>query len=153
VHEGGISTPFILHWPGVIPAGGKLRHAPGHIIDFVPTVMELAGVSSPASWSGQTRPALPGKSLVTLLKRDAALPRDALYWHHEGNRAVRMGDWKLVSEFENAGQWELYNLKRDRIESKNLAASHPERVRQMSAVWQQMDEEFRQPAGPAKVDK
>ncbi len=153
VHEGGIATPGILHWPGVIPAGGKLRHAPAHIIDFVPTVLELAGVSSPENWNGQTRPALPGKSLVPLLKRDDALPRDALYWHHEGNRALRMGDWKLVSESESAGQWELYNLKRDRIESRNLAASHPERVRQISAAWQQMDEEFRQQAGTAKDAK
>lgn len=153
VHEGGIATPGILHWPGVISADGKLRHAPAHIIDFVPTVLELAGLSSPANWDGQPRPSLPGTSLVPLFKRDGALPRDALYWHHEGNRALRIGDWKLVSESENSSQWELYNLKRDRIESKNLAASHPERVRQMSAVWQQMDEEFRQQAGTAKVDK
>jgi len=153
VHEGGIATPGILHWPGVIPAGGKLRHAPAHIIDFVPTVMELAGISAPDSWGRQPRPSLPGKSLVPLFKRDASIPREALYWHHEGNRALRIGDWKLVSESEGAGQWELYNLKRDRIESKNLAASHPERVRQLSAVWQQMDEEFRQQAGTAKVDK
>lgn len=142
VHEGGIATPFIMHWPAVIPAGGKLRHAPAHIIDFVPTVLELAGLSAPENWSGQTRPALPGKSLVPLLKRDAAIPRDAIYWQHEGNRALRTGDWKLVSESENAGRWELYDLKRDRIESKNLALTHPDRVKQMSAVWSQMDEQF-----------
>jgi len=146
VHEGGISTPFIMHWPAVIPAGGKLRHAPAHIIDFVPTVLELAGVSSPKNWGGQTRPPLPGKSLVPLLRRDAAIPRDAIYWQHEGNRALRLGDWKLVSESENASQWELYNLKRDRIESKNLAPSQPERVQQMSAVWQQKDDELRRQA-------
>ncbi|MCC6823767.1 MAG: arylsulfatase [Verrucomicrobia subdivision 3 bacterium] len=147
VHEGGIATPGILHWPAGIPAGGKLRHAPTHIIDFVPTVLELAGVSPPETWGSQTRPALPGKSLVPLFKRDAAIPRDALYWEHEGNRALRQGDWKLVSEAENKGQWELYNLKRDRIESKNLAPSHPDRVQEMSARWRQMDEEFHRAGG------
>ncbi len=150
VHEGGIATPGILHWPAGIPAGGKLRHAPAHIIDFVPTVLELAGLSAPENWGGLARPALPGKSLVPLFQRDAAIPRDALYWHHEGNRALRVGDWKLVSESENANQWELYNLKRDRIEAKNLAAAQPERVRQMSTVWQQWDDEFRRQRGTPK---
>jgi len=116
-------------------------------------LLELAGLSSPETWSGQARPTLPGKSLVPLLKREAVLPRDALYWQHEGNRALRMGDWKLVSESECSGQWELSNLKRDRIESKNLAASHTAQAQQMSAVRQQMDEEFRRQAGAAKVDK
>ena len=153
VHEGGIATPCILHWPAVIPSGGKLRHAPAHIIDFVPTVLELAGLSSPQNWGGQTRPALPGKSMVPLLKRDATIPRDALYWQHEGNRALRLGDWKLVSESENASQWELYNLKRDRIESKNLAPSQPDRVKQMSAAWQQKDDEFRRQAGAVPSGK
>ena len=150
VQEGGIATPCILHWPAVIPSGGKLRHAPSHVIDFVPTLLELAGVSSPASWGGQARPALPGKSLVPLLKHDAAIPREAMYWQHEGNRALRLGDWKLVSESESANQWELYDFKHDRIESKNLAPLNPERVQKMSAVWQQMDDEFRQQAGAAK---
>lgn len=147
VHEGGIATPFIMHWPAVIPAGGKLRHAPAHIIDFVPTVLELAGLAAPKSWGGQPRPPLPGSSLVPLLQRDAAIPRDAIYWQHEGNRALRMGDWKLVSESENAGQWELYDLKRDRIESKNVAASHPDQVQRMLAVWRQMDEQFHREGG------
>jgi arylsulfatase A-like enzyme len=153
VHEGGIATPCILHWPAVIPAGGKLRHAPAHIIDFVPTVLELAGLSPPDCWGGQARPSLPGKSLVPLLKRDAAIPRSALYWQHEGNRALRMGDWKLVSESESAGRWELYDLKRDRIESKNLAASHPKRVQQMSALWERLDAQFHREAGAENSGK
>ena len=141
------SDKFNLHWPAVVPAGGKLRHAPAHIIDFVPTVLALAGRATPESWGGKTRPALPGRSLVPLLKRDAVMPRDALYWHHEGNRALRLGDWKLVSESESGSWWELYNLKHDRIESHNLAAAHPDRVQQMSAVWRQLDDEFRRQAG------
>jgi arylsulfatase len=69
--------------------------------------------------------------------------RDAIYWHHEGNRALRIGDWKIVSESENDSRWELYNLTRDRIESRNLAPSNPARVKEMSATWMASDEEFR----------
>jgi len=142
VHEGGIATPCIVHWPERIRSGAKLRHTPAHIIDFVPTVLELAGEKPPENWQGQSRPALPGKSLVPLFKRDTAIARDTLYWHHEGNLALRVGEWKLVSESENNGEWELYNLKRDRIESKNLAASCPDKVKEMSARWKQLDEQF-----------
>jgi arylsulfatase len=150
VHEGGISTPCILHWPAVIRSSGKLRHTPAHIVDFVPTVLELAGVQSPVKWNEELRPPLPGKSLVPLFKRDVTIKRDAIYWHHEGNRALRAGDWKLVSEFENDSRWELYNLKRDRIESSNLAASNPGKVKEMAATWMVLDERFRLQGGSAK---
>lgn len=146
VHEGGISTPCIIHWPAAVRTGGKLRHTPAHIVDFVPTALELAGVSAPESWGGQTRPVLPGRSLVPLLKRDVAIQRDAIYWQHEGNRALRVGDWKLVSEAEKKSQWELYNLKQDRIESKNVAAANPSRAREMSVLWGQLNEKFSQQA-------
>ena len=152
-HEGGIATPCILHWPAGIRAGGKLRHTPAHVIDFVPTVLQLAGVEDPLEWAGWWRPALPGKSLVPLFKGDTEIARDPLYWHHEGNRALRVGDWKLVSESENSDKWELYDLKRDRIESKNLAESKPERVKEMSALWQKMDDAFRRQGSAADTGK
>jgi arylsulfatase A-like enzyme len=141
-HEGGIATPCILHWPARIRSGGKLRHTPAHVIDFVPTVLDLAGVEAPLEWHGWWRPALPGKSLVPLFTSDTEIAREALWWSHEGNRALRVGDWKLVSESENSGKWELYDLKRDRIESNNLAESNPGKVKEMSALWQKMDQEF-----------
>ena len=96
---------------------------------------------------------MPGKSLTPLFKRDASIARAALYWHHEGNRALRVGDWKLVSESENNGEWELYNLKRDRIESKNLAASRPGKVEELSACWQELDEKFREDASKGRVSR
>lgn len=150
VHEGGISTPCILHWPAVIQDAGALRHAPAHIIDFVPTVLQLAGVTPPTEWNETTRPPLPGKSLVPLFTGDATVARECLYWHHEGNRALRAGDWKLVSEAENHDRWELYNLADDRAELHNLADQQPERVAQMAAKWAQLDREYTLPGQPVR---
>ena len=150
VHEGGISTPCIIHWPAAIHNGGKFRHSPAHIVDFVPTALELAGVTAPTEWNGLPRPTIPGLSLTPLFARDATLKHEAIYWHHEGNRALRLGDWKIVSEAENNAQWELYNLKRDRIESQNLAAKDPKRVTQMAAQWEQMNLKFTQQGSGGK---
>jgi len=147
VHEGGTSTPCILHWPAANAAKGALRRTPAHVIDLAPTVLELAGIAPPDDWKGHTRPPMPGKSLVPLLDADVDLPRDYLYWHHEGNRALRIGDWKVVSEAENNATWELYNLKQDRIESQDLAGRHPDRVKEMAAMWSRLDDEFRRQSG------
>jgi arylsulfatase len=141
-HEGGIATPLIVHWPAGIPARGELRHTPAHLIDIVPTVLELAGLPHPASWQGKPVPALPGISLVPLFTRDAPLPRTAFWWLHEGNRAVRVGDWKLVTAGAN-GPWELYDLHADRSETRNLAEQHPEKVRELERVWTTIYEQAR----------
>ena len=153
VHEGGISTPFIIHWPATIRSRGALRHTPAHIIDFVPTVLQLAGVTPPDRCNGEARPALPGKSLVPILESDVVLPRDCLYWQHEGNRALRVGDWKLVSELERGGTWELYDLEHDRIESQDLARQHPERVEAMASMWNRLDKEFHHESGASASAK
>ena len=147
VHEGGISTPGILHWPAGIRTSGQLRHSPAHIVDLLPTFLELAGVTPPTDWNGRARPPLPGRSLTSLFAQDATIPHECLFWSHEGNRAIRVGDWKLVSESENAGTWELYDLSMDRIESHDLASVQPERVRKMSALWERLSREYEQQAG------
>ena len=121
VHEGGISSPFIVHWPAGITDRGQLRHAVGHFIDILPTMLDLAGASAPGDWNGQTPPPLPGRSLVPALARDVAVDREFLYWHHINNRAFRVGDWKLVSAGKGAkedGPWELYNIRQDRCEQE-----------------------------------
>ncbi len=147
VHEGGISTPCIICWPHSASIGTALRHTPAHVIDFVPTALQLAGLSNPESWHGSARPPLPGKSLTPVRERDVTIPRTELYWHHEGNRALRVDGWKLVSEPESDGDWELYDLITDRAEAHNLAAVRPDKVETMADRWELLDEEFRRQAG------
>jgi len=144
-HEGGISSPLIVHWPAGVAARGELRHAPGHFVDLLPTIVDLAGgtLDGPAD-----APAHPGRSLARALAADVPVARDCLYFHHQGNRAIRVGDWKLVAAGQQ-GPWELYDLKTDRCESNNLADRHPDKVRELSVLWQQCDDTFRQQAGPA----
>lgn len=151
VHEGGISSPFIVHWPAGITARGQLRHTVGHFIDILPTMLELARAPAPGNWHGQTPPPLPGRSLMPALAKDVAIDRDFLYWHHIDNRAFRAGDWKLVSAGQGAkndGPWELYDIRKDRCEQHDLAAQHPDKVRDLAARWQKCEDEFRRQAGP-----
>jgi len=138
VHEGGIATSFIAHWPQGIAARGELRHNPAHLIDVAPTLLELAG----GKWT-ENAPPPPGKSLVPVFAKDGTVSHDYLWWLHENNRAIRVGDWKLVSAAKQGGDWELYDLKTDRSETKNLAAKHPDKVKELSALWEQRTDEFR----------
>ena len=134
VHEGGISTPLILHWPQGIHARGELRHTPGHVVDLVPTLILAAGSALPKSWNGRPVPTPPGTILQPQFHADEPMPTRTLWWQHEGNRALRKGDWKIVaSGHENP--WELYDLRQDRSEGNNLAPSHPDRVRELAMEW------------------
>ena len=140
VHEGGISTPFIAHWPAGITARGELRHTPAHVIDFVPTVLDILGTGKPTDWKGERIPAAPGRSLVPALAKDVTIPRDFLWWLHDDHRAVRVGDWKLVAAAGDS--WELYDLKSDRGEQQNLAAKMPEKVKELGELWQKQTDTF-----------
>jgi arylsulfatase A-like enzyme len=141
VHEGGISTPLIVHWPRGIRARGELRRDPGHVIDVVPTILELAGTSPLASEQAPAAPARPGLSLVPAFARDGAVKHDELWWQHEGNRAIRVGDWKLVAAGKD-GPWELYDLGKDRTETHDLANEQRERVRELARRWEERRDEF-----------
>ena len=142
VHEGGIATPWIVHWPRGVSTKGQLRMQPVHVIDVVPTVLQLAGIEPPREHAGKPVPPLHGRSFVTAL-RDSATPpaHDTLWWCHEGHRAVRTGDWKLVAA--KGTPWELYDLAADRCETKNLAAAEPARVAELDAAWNRIAEECR----------
>jgi len=153
VHEGGISSPLIVHWPAGLAARGELRHNPCHFVDILPTVLDLAGGGNIApQWNGQTAPPLPGKSLTPAFARDGAVAHDYIYFHHITNRAIRVGDWKLVAKGDK-GPWELYDLKTDRCEQKNLAERRPEKVRELSELWQRCEDRFRAQAGPPPARK
>ncbi len=147
VSEGGISTPLIVHWPNGIRARGELRHDLGHVIDFVPTLLEVAGGKASDTWNGVTVPPLPGRSLVPAFAKDNVLKRNELFFSHEGNRSLRLGDWKLVSAREDDDRWELFNLAADRCEKINLAGQEPERLGQMVARWKELDTRFRLESG------
>jgi len=147
VHEGGIASPLVVHWPAGMAARGELRHTPGHFIDLLPTMLDLVGAEPSPEWNGQAPPPLPGRSLAPVLAGDAPVERDFLYFHHGGNRALRVGDWKLVAAGRD-GAWELYDLQSDRCETDDLAARRPDKVRELSALWQQAEDEFRRQAEP-----
>jgi arylsulfatase A-like enzyme len=141
VHEGGISTPLILHWPQGISARGELRHAQGHVIDLVPTLLEAAGGRPPQDWQGKAVPPAPGKSLTPLFANDGAAAHDTLWWLHEDNRAFRAGDWKIVAAGKQS-DWELYDISVDRSETRNLAQERPEKVTELAAAWTQQHDEI-----------
>jgi len=134
VHEGGISTPLIAHWPAGIRRQGELEHQPGHLIDIMATCVDLAGATYPAEFKGNPITPMEGRSLAPAFQGQP-IQREGLYWEHEGNRAVRLGKWKLVAKGPK-GPWELYDLEADRTELKDLAAAQPERAAQMAALWQ-----------------
>jgi arylsulfatase len=142
VHEGGITTPLIMHWPRGIAARGELRHNPGHLVDLAPTLLELAGGKFPDTFDGKPMPPPPGKSLVPVFTRDGSVTHDYFWWFHEGNRALRVGEWKLASAGKGA-PWELYDLRTDRCEMRDLAGQQPGRVRELERVWQARLDEFR----------
>ena len=138
VHEGGISTPLIVHWTAGIAARGELRDTPAHVIDIVPTVLELAKLTKPASANGKPVPPAPGKSLVPAFANNITIPRENLWWLHDGHRALRSGDWKIVAP---KGQpWELYDLKTDRAEQHNLAEKMPDKTADLARQWQALTE-------------
>jgi arylsulfatase len=129
VHEGGISTPLVAHWPKGIAAKGELRHQPGHLVDVMATCLDVGGAKYPA---GKTP--VEGTSLAPAFAGQP-IDREAIYWEHEGNRAVRVGDWKLVAKGPD-GKWELYDIAKDRVERNDLAAKHPETVKELVGKWE-----------------
>ena len=135
-HEGGSCTPLIVHWPKQISEAGVIRETPGHIIDMVPTILDLAG-ATPA----KKKVPFPGQSLLPTFKEDTDESR-TLWFSHRSNEALRNGDWKLVKP--NDGPWELYNLKEDRAETNDLVAQYPEKVEALEKQWEAQIEQMRQ---------
>jgi arylsulfatase len=150
-HEGGIATPLIVHWPKGIEARGELREQPGYLPDLMATCLELTGASYPTEYHGNPIPPVEGVSLIPAFA-NKSLEQRAMYWEHEGNRAMRQGDWKLVKR-ENAEDWELYNLAEDRTETKNLAESNQTQVRGMTEEWEKWAKRAHALPKPNKLPK
>ena len=140
VHEGGIATPLVAHWPEGIVDPGRIDSQPGHLIDVMATCIELSGAVYPPTCEGSDDGTpdihpLPGVSLTPIF-RNEKLIREQIFWEHEANCALRIGKWKLVRRGDSPdGVWELYDMESDRTETVDLASRHPERVKEMAARW------------------
>lgn len=132
-HEGGIRVPLIMQWPAVIKEGNQIINQVSHVIDILPTALDAAGAEYPDIYHGREVNPADGKSLVPLFRGDKYNGHDYLCWSHAHGKAIRQGDWKLVKK-DNA-PWELYDLKKDRIEIENLAESHPDKVHELSKLF------------------
>lgn len=132
-HEGGTATPLIARWPAGIAAHGTFTREVGHVIDLMPTFLELAGAAYPPTLADHPLTPLAGQSLVRAL-RGGTLGSRTLAWEHEGNRAIRVGDWKLVAEYR--GEWALYDLAHDRTETNDLSTANPAKAQELAVAWQ-----------------
>ena len=133
-YEGGINTPLIAYWPGVIEPGSFNRF-PGHFIDIMATLVEITGAEYPESFNGQQITPMQGESLVTAFKGESDMREKPLFWEWRRGQAVREGNWKIVREGLDKS-WDLYNLEVDPTEINNLAEKDPERVKAMEKMFQ-----------------
>ncbi|MCP4310164.1 MAG: arylsulfatase [Bacteroidetes bacterium] len=133
LHEGGIATPLVVHWPTGIKDAGSFRSIPGHITDIAPTLLELAG-GDPAVLNG--RHEAPGISLLPFFRKEIQIDRPPIFFHHQQKSALRHGDWKITT-IEEGGEWELYDLSTDRGETRNLAGENPEKLEELISLWEE----------------
>ncbi len=133
VHEGGIATPLIVHWPAHVAPRKELVREPGHVIDIMATCLDAARVRYPAEYKGYSITPLEGRTFLPALK-GGRIGHDALFWEHSSNRAVRHGKWKLVLQ-RPIGKWELYDMEADRTEVHDLATQYPDRVANLASMW------------------
>jgi arylsulfatase A-like enzyme len=139
-HEGGISTPLIVHWPEGVVNSGRMSDRPGMLMDIMATCIEVSGSEYPLQFKGNEIHNLEGESLLSSIKNENEGRESVMFWEHEANRAIRSGDWKLVLKASEKNvlddKWELYNLADDRTEMNNLAETYPKKVEEMKLMWE-----------------
>ncbi|MFV0592237.1 MAG: arylsulfatase [Draconibacterium sp.] len=134
-YEGGSATPFIVHWPAKLGnVQNTINRGLTHVIDIMPTCLDLAGVEYPDTINGQKTLRLDGKSLVPLFLGETESIHDTLYWEHQRGRAIRIGEWKMSAL--PRGDWELFHITEDHTEMNDLAAQYPEKVESMNKAWE-----------------
>jgi arylsulfatase len=134
-YEGGSATPFIVHWPAKLSKKqNTINRGVAHVIDILPTCLALSNAEYPETFNEQTTLPPSGKNLLPLIFGETKSIHDTLFWEHEGGRAIRIGDWKMVSLPKQ--DWELFNLAADHTETNNLSAKYPEKVNEMNATWE-----------------
>ena len=139
-HEGGISTPLLVSWPKGIPVQNKVCRTPGHVVDIVPTLLEITG----GKWNPEA-PKSPGQSLTKFFQNpEATSDERTFWWFHDGHRAIRKGNWKAVAPVEEP--WELYEMSNDRIESQDLAVPKSTLLNELTNRWEEMRLEIAQVA-------
>jgi len=126
-----------VNWPNGIKDKNKLRNNPCHFVDILPTLVDLAGGSA----KSDSGPPFSGRSLAPVFSKDGSAPHSYLYFNHSNNRAIRVGDSKLIATGTD-GRWELYDMATDRCEQHDLASAQPARLKQLAAMWKERDDEF-----------
>lgn len=133
-HEGGVATPFIMHWPEGIEAQQDIRRQVSGVIDILPTILSVSGAKYPEMHNGNNITPVAGISLIDAARFNLDLDRDSYFFEHEWNRSIRKGKWKLVALWD--GDWELYNMETDRTETENLAIEYPDIVITLAEEWE-----------------
>ncbi|MEM7784087.1 MAG: arylsulfatase [Planctomycetota bacterium] len=151
-HEGGITSPMIVNWPGQIKDKGSITAQSGHLVDIMTTCLEVSGTEYPKQFAGKPIGPARGLSLVPIFHGQTRKEHDAIFFSFYGkNNAIRVGDWKLVNI--NFGKWELYNLQSDRTELNDLSSTHPEQFQKMKEIWKKVASELGEPRKEKKKTK
>jgi arylsulfatase A-like enzyme len=143
-HEGGIRTPLIAHWPAKLQKSGAMLDQTTHLIDILPTILDITGVAYPETYAGQKIHAMDGLSLTPLLYTGKWEGHDALYWEHNRGQAIQRGEWKLVLNKDLKGPWELYHIATDYSELNNVATEHPDIVAELTKEWEAWSQHMRE---------
>ena len=134
-YEGGTCTPMIVNWPkGLKKQQNTINRGVGHVIDILPTCLNLAGVSYPSEINGLNTELPDGKDLMPMILGETNSVHDTLFWEHQGGKAIRVGDWKMSARKESP--WEIFNLAKDRNEAINLAGQFPDKEKELDAAWE-----------------